>query len=523
VTDIPETSWKPRFNVWVIALTVTMATFMEVLDATIANVALPHIAGNLSATQEEATWVLTSYLAANAIVVPISAWLALLVGRKRFYMSCVALFTISSLLCGLAPNLEMLILFRVLQGIGGGGLLPSEQAILADTFRASQRGMAFAIYGMAVVVAPAIGPTLGGWVTDNFTWRWVFYINVPIGVLSLFLTSRIVEDPPFLKREQLKRRSAPVDYVGLGLVSIAICSLQIVLGKGQELDWLSSSWIVGLAVLAFLAFGVWIVWEWYHQNPVVDIRLFRRRNFATAMFFSFVVGAIVYSTAMMIPQFLQLQLGYSAMKAGEAVAGVGIVMMFMLPIAGALVTRVDPRLLMAVGFMSVSAALYSMATHMSLGMDFGTAAMLRTYQMCGVPFILIPQMTAAYIGVPPEKNNQVSSINSFVQSVGGGIGIALVNIALARSAQVHQSYLVAHATPGAPAYEALLEHVKDVLAQTGAGRDKEAYGMIAQMLTRQATTMAYVEVVSVLAVVILCLTPLVLVMEGRPRPKGQIV
>ena len=305
-------------------MTVTLATFMEVLDTSIANVSLPHIAGSLSASQVESSWVLTSYLVSNAIILPISAWLSTIIGRKRFYMTCVALFTISSFLCGLAPSLGMLIFFRVLQGIGGGGLQPSEQAILADTFPASKRGMAFAVYGMAVVLAPAVGPTLGGWITDNFTWHWIFYINVPIGIISLFLTNRVVEDPPFLKREQERRRNIRADYVGLGLITIAIASLQIALDKGQESDWFSSRWITGLVIMAVYAFAVWIVWEWHHPNPVVDIRLFQRRNFATAMFFSFTLGIVLYGTTFMIPQFLQVQLGYSAVKSGEALAGGGI-------------------------------------------------------------------------------------------------------------------------------------------------------------------------------------------------------
>ncbi len=362
MTDTLDAPWKPKYNPWLIALTVTLATFMEVLDTSIANVSLPHIAGNLSASQEESAWVLTSYLVSNAIILPISAWLSTIIGRKRFYMSCVALFTVSSFLCGLAPSLGMLIFFRILQGVGGGGLQPSEQAILADTFPASKRGMAFAVYGMAVVLAPAIGPTLGGYITDNYNWRWIFYINVPIGLLSLFLTNRLVEDPPFLKREQERRRGIRADYVGLGLITLAIASLQIALDKGQESDWFSSRWITSLVVLAGYAFLVWIVWEWHHPNPVVDIRLFKRRNFATAMFFSFTVGIVLYGTTFMIPQFLQVQLGYPAVVAGEALAGGGFIMIMVLPFVGTMVSRVDPRKMMAFGFVSISAAMYYMSS-----------------------------------------------------------------------------------------------------------------------------------------------------------------
>jgi len=525
VTDIHETYWKPRFNPWLIALTVTLATFMEILDTAIANVSLPHIAGSLSASQEESTWVLTSYLVSNAIILPISAWLSTIIGRKRFYMTCVALFTCSSFLCGLAPSLGMLIFFRVLQGIGGGGLQPSEQAILADTFPASKRGMAFAVYGMAVVVAPAIGPTLGGWITDNFTWRWIFYINVPIGLISLFLTNRLVEDPPFLKREQERRRSIRADYVGLGLITLAIASLQIALDKGQESDWFSSPWITGLLIVAAYAFMVWIVWEWHHPNPVVDIHLFKKRNFATAMFFSFTLGLALYSTTVMIPQFLQVQLGYPAVKAGEALAGGGIIMICLLPFVGVIVSRVDPRGLMAFGFISISAALFYMSRQFNLTMDFRTAFMMRTYQMVGLAFIFVPQNVLAYVGVPREKNNQISSMNSFVRNIGGSIGIALITTSISRIAQQRQNSLMKNTTPGSPAYENLVGGLTQVLKNRGdstAWATQQAHGLVSGMIQRQATTMAYVQVISVLALIVLCLVPFILIMRrSKQAPGGQ--
>jgi DHA2 family multidrug resistance protein len=342
--------WRPSHNPWLIAVTVTLATFMEVLDTSIANVALPHIAGGLGASSDESTWVLTSYLVSNGIVLPISAWLATRLGRKRFYMTCVALFAGSSFLCGLAPTLGMLIFFRVLQGAAGGGLQPSEQAILADTFVPSKRGMAFAVYGMAVVVAPAIGPTFGGWITDNFSWRWIFYINVPVSILSLYLTSRLVEDPPYLKKERERQKGISVDYIGLGLVALGIGSLQIVLDKGQEVDWFSSHWLTVLLAAAVALLVSWVVWEWRHPNPIVELTLLKKRNFRTAMFFMFVLGIVLYGTTVLIPQFLQLLLGYSAVSAGEALAGGGFIMMLMMPISGFLVSKLDQRLMMSFGF-----------------------------------------------------------------------------------------------------------------------------------------------------------------------------
>ncbi len=521
MTDLVEAPWKPKYNPWLIALTVTLATFMEVLDTSIANVSLPHIAGNLSASQVESAWVLTSYLVSNAIILPISAWLSTIIGRKRFYMSCVALFTVSSFLCGLAPSLGMLIFFRILQGVGGGGLQPSEQAILADTFAPAKRGMAFAVYAMAVVLAPAIGPTLGGYITDNFSWRWIFYVNVPVGLLSLFLTNRLVEDPPFLKREQERRRGIRADYVGLGLITIAIASLQIALDKGQESDWFSSRWITSLVILAAYAFFIWIVWEWHHPNPVVDIHLFKRRNFATAMFFSFTVGIVLYGTTFMIPQFLQVQLGYPAVVAGEALAGGGFIMIMVLPFVGTMVSRVDPRKMMAFGFVSISAAMYYMSSLFSLTMDFRAAFLMRTLQMFGLAFVFVPQNVLAYVGIPREKNNQISSMNSFMRNVGGSIGIALISTSIARITQQRRLSMVAHTTPGMPAYQDMVGGLTQTFTHQGAsGPDatRQAYGLLSSIIDSQATTLAYVEVISILAVIILCLVPFLLIMKRNRAP-----
>jgi DHA2 family multidrug resistance protein len=527
VTDALEAPWKPRFNPWLIALTVTMATFMEVLDTSIANVSLPHIAGSLSASHEESAWVLTSYLVSNAIILPISAWLSTIIGRKRFYMICVALFTMSSFLCGLAPSLGMLIFFRVLQGVGGGGLQPSEQAILADTFPAAKRGMAFAVYGMAVVLAPAIGPTLGGWITDNYNWRWIFYINVPIGILSLFLTNRMVEDPPFLKKEQERRRGIRADYVGLGLITLAIASLQIVLDKGQEADWFGSPWITSATILSAYAFLIWIVWEWHHPNPVVDLHLFKKRNFATAMFFSFATGIVLYGTTFMIPQFLQVELGYPAVKAGEALAGGGFAMICMLPIVGTLVSRVDPRKLMAFGFLSISAAMYYMSTVFSLTMDFRMAFLIRTLQLAGLAFIFVPQNVLAYVGVPREKNNQISSTNSFMRNVGGSVGIALISTSISRIGQQRRVFLTAHTTPGSPQFESMTNGLVATLRRQGASSvdaTRQAHGMISFLIDRQATTLGYVQVISYLSLIMLALIPFLLIMKrNKPAAGDQAV
>ncbi len=523
MTDAHD-SWKPKYNPWLIAMTVTLATFMEVLDISIANVSLPHIAGNLSASQEESAWVLTSYLVSNAIILPISAWLSAMLGRKRFYLTCVALFTASSFLCGLAPSLGILIFCRILQGVGGGGLQPSEQAILADTFPASKRGMAFAVYGMAVVLAPAIGPTLGGWITDNFSWRWIFYINVPIGIISLILSSRLIEDPPFLKKEQERRRGIKADYIGLALITLAIGSLQIVLDKGQELDWFSSRWVITGILVSIYAFLVWIVWEWHHPNPVVDLQLFRLRNFSTAMFFSFTVGVVLFGTTFMIPQFLQVQLGYPAVVAGEALAGGGFAMILMLPIVGMLVSRMDPRKLMAVGFVTISASMYYMSSVFSLTMDFRMAFIIRSLQMVGLAYIFIPQNILAYVGVPREKNNQVSSMNNFMRNVGGSIGIALISTFIARVGQQRRVFLAAHTSPGSAPFEGISAGLTQTLVTQGISRPdavQKTYGMLSYALDNQATTLGYVHVISILALMILALIPFLFIMRRNKPAKGE--
>ena len=319
--DLHEEVWHPKHNPWLIALTVTLATFMEVLDTSIANVALPHIAGSLGASSDEATWVLTSYLVSSAIVLPISGWLSNRFGRKRFYMTCVAIFTVCSLLCGLAPTLPMLILARILQGAGGGGLAPSEQAILADTFPVEKRGQAFAVYGMAVVVAPAIGPTLGGWITDNFNWHWIFFINLPIGLLSLYLSNRMVEDPPQV-RARTKVKS-PVDFAGLALVASGVGLFEFFLDKGQEKDWFGDPMILSVFVIAVVLLTSFVIWEWRHPDPIVDLRLLQNRNFGTAVFLQFVLGVVLFSTTVIIPQYLQTLLGYTAERAGMVLSPAG--------------------------------------------------------------------------------------------------------------------------------------------------------------------------------------------------------
>jgi DHA2 family multidrug resistance protein len=454
LAGLRQAGFHPGHNPWVIALTVTLATFMEVLDTSIANVALPHIAGGLSATQEESTWVLTSYLVSNAIILPISGWLSTRIGRKRFYMMCVALFTCSSFLCGIAPTLGSLIFFRVLQGLGGGGLAPSEQSILSDTFEPKKRGMAFAIYGMAVVLAPAVGPTLGGYITDHSSWRWIFFLNVPVGILSLFLTSQIVTDPPWLK--EAKRAKTPVDVVGLVLVALGLGSLEVVLDKGQEDDWFSSPFIILFSVVAAVSLISFVVCELFTAHPVVDLKIFKNRNFAISSLLIFLLGVVLFGTTVLLPKFLQLFMGYSAEDAGMTLSPGALSIILFMPVIGILVSRVQARYLIAFGFAITAFALYQMM-HINLQIDFRTAVIWRVYQSAGMAFLFIPINTAAYLGIPREKNNDVSGLLNLARNVGGSVGISFVATAIARHAQQHQDFLVAHATPFDATYRSMVD------------------------------------------------------------------
>ena len=516
----PHSDWKPSHNPWAVALTVTLATFMEVLDSSIANVSLPHIAGSLGATYEEAVWVLTSYLVSAAIVLPASGWLSTIFGRKRFYMTCVMLFTVSSFLCGIAPNLPFLIIARILQGAGGGGLQPSEQAILADTFPVEKRGQAFAVYGMAVVFAPAIGPTLGGWITDNINWHWIFFINLPVGVLSLFLTSRLVEDPPWLR--QRKGAGINIDYIGLSLLVIGIACFQFVLDKGQESDWFASRLITALTCIGLPMLAAFFLWEWHHPNPIVDVRLLKNRNFGTAVSFSFVLGMVLFGSTVLIPEFLQSSLGYTAERAGLALSPAGFVLMFMMMVAGRLTaTKIDPRLLICLGFLGTSFALRLM-TNIYLQIDFMTIVLLRCFQVIFMPLIFIPISTLNYVGVPREKNNQVSGISSFMRNIGGSIGTSGLTVFLARQNQTHQLAMASHTSLGDANFRQFLNGLTAMFVSQGydaATAAKKALAMAYYTVQSQAGALSFKNAFFVMSIMIACLSPLPFIMR-RPK-RGQ--
>jgi DHA2 family multidrug resistance protein len=505
-----EQGWTGGHNPWTVALIVTMATFMEVLDTAIANVSLSHIAGSLSVSPDEATWVLTSYLVSNAVVLPISGWVATRMGRKRFYLTCVFLFTVSSFLCGLAPNLGLLIFFRVLQGIGGGGLGPSEQAILADTFPPAKRGMAFAVYGMAVVMAPAIGPTLGGFITDHYSWRWVFFINVPVGIVSMLLSSRVLVDPPHLV--EAKKRVGPIDGVGLGLIAVGLGTLEYVLDKGQEEDWFNSHSILLFATVAAVSLVSFILWEWRQEHPVVEVRLFRDRNFAVSNLMMLVLGMALYGSTVLLPLYLQVWMGYSAQDAGMALSPGGFVVILLLPIVGKLLGKVDARYLIAFGFLVTSAALLHMAHTLYPGIDFRTAVLMRIFQTSGIAFLFVPINSVVYNGVPPQKNNQVSGIVNLSRNMGGDIGIALVTTLIARRSQFHQARLVEHVVPSGE-LNARLAAIAQHLQQLGVGAVQSTKMASAQLygeVIKQAQTLAYLDVLLLLSVFTAIMVPAVL-------------
>src|SRR5271156_2871706 len=445
---------RPLINPWVVALTVTLATFMELLDTSIANVSLPYIAGGLGRSFDEVTWILTTYLVANAVVLPMSAWLSRVFGRKNYYMACVALFTLTSLFCGIAPTLNVMLIARVLQGIGGGGLAPVEQAILVDTFPAAQRASAFALYTIAIVTAPAIGPVLGGWITDNYTWRWVFLINIPIGAVSLFLTSRFVHDPPEFAKEREKARpngKLKIDGTGIALIGLGSAALEVFLDRGQIDDWFGSNLIAGMFAVALVCWSVAIWWELRHEDPIIDLRMLGNRNFAIASVFYFIFGFGLFATTTMIPQILQSLYGYRAIDAGLVLGPGALVITFLAPVGAQLVQRsiIKPRLLLfgAVMVVGISFIHYS---HFNLDTDYKHYALARALQGLGYAFFFVPLSVIAYSQLKPTENNKASSLTNFFRNWGGSFGIAFITTMSERRSNFHQSTVGAHLTPSSP-------------------------------------------------------------------------
>jgi len=491
--------WKPRVNPWLIASTVALAAFMEVLDTSIANVALPHIAGNLGASTDEGTWVLTSYLVSNAIVLPMGGWASSVIGRKRFFMLSILIFTVASFLCGIAPSLPILLLARIFQGIGGGGLQPMAQAIMADSFEPSKRGQAFALYGLVAVLAPSIGPSLGGWITDNYTWRWIFYLNIPVGMLALFLVNRFVDDPPWIKadRANLKR----LDYLGFGFLTIAMGGMQIMLDKGEENGWFASGFVRFFATLFVLGMAGLIWSEWRANDPIMNIKLFKFRNFAVCALLMILVGGILNATTVLQPQFSQGFLNYTATLAGEALTGGGVALLLVMPLAGIATGRFAARNILAFGFALFAAAFYYTSTHLNLGISFGFNSWLRVVQVTPIPLCFVALTNAAYLGLPKEASNQVSGIINFVRNVGGSIFISCTGAIVTNRMLFHEARLSETMQPSNPAYLNHLNALTNAYSGVagGAGPAVLARGMIYRQLDQQAAGQAYGDIYRVLA------------------------
>ena len=487
-------AWKPRVNPWLIAMTVALAAFMEVLDTSIANVALPHIAGNLGASTDEGTWVLTSYLVSNAIVLPMGGWASSVLGRRNFFVLCIIIFTVSSFLCGAALSLPMLLVFRVLQGAGGGGLQPMAQAIMADSFEPQKRGQAFALYGLVAVLAPSIGPTLGGWITDNFSWRWIFYINIPVGILAFFLVTRLVEDPPWIKADH--SRFFKMDYVGLAFLTIAMGGMQIMLDKGEEDAWFASNFIRFFAFLFIGGMIALVWWEWNQKDPLINLKVFRFKNFAICCFLMMLVGGVLNANTVLQPQFMQHLLGWTATTAGLALTAGGVTLIIVMPLAGIATSKISARYLTAFGFILFIITFRIAAEVTTLDMTFAQASWLRVVQMIPLPFCFISITTAAYVGMPKEDSNQVAGLINFARNIGGSVLIAVTNAQVTSRSMWHEQHLQGAMGPGSIGYQQQLSGLTSFFSRgfggpNGAGM---ALATIYNQLNQQAGVQGYQDV-----------------------------
>jgi MFS transporter, DHA2 family, multidrug resistance protein len=514
--------WRPRHNPWLIAVAVMCATFMEVLDTSVANVSLPHIAGNLSATTEEATWVLTSYLVSNAIILPMTGWLGNYFGRKRLLISCVMIFTAASALCGLAVNLPTLILARILQGIGGGAMVPIAQAVLLESFPPAKRGVAMATFAIGVIVAPILGPTLGGWITDNYSWRWIFYINLPVGVLAVLMQQWVIEDPPYIKRDT----QATVDFVGFGLLAAWLATLQIVLDKGQEADWFAAVWVCWFTLISVLSFLGFIAWEFITDHPVVDLRIFKNRNYATGVMLMTVLGAVLYGTVAAQPIFMQTLLGYTALESGYAISPRGIGAFITTLIVGRLlVGKVRNRYLLITGFILLaSSSLWQSQINLSVAMR--NVAWPSVLNGVAISFIFVPLTTVSLGHLAQRQIPNATGMYNLMRNLGGSVGIAFVTTMISRDSQTHQAMMTAHLTPYDRAY---VQHVAAAQAAFAAHTDpvtaaaQAHYAVYAQLLD-QARLWAFVDNFRIFSLLSLSCIPLVFLFKcvkpGQGPPAG---
>jgi DHA2 family multidrug resistance protein len=509
-------SGRPEVNKWLITIAVMAGTFMEIIDTTVVNVALPHMAGSLSAGVDEATWVLTAYLVSNAVVLPITGWLSALFGRKRFLMICLSLFTVTSMLCGSAPNLESLIVFRIFQGIGGGALQPISQAILLESFPVQERGMAMAVWGIGVIFAPIVGPLLGGWITDNLSWRWAFYINLPIGILSLIMTALFIFDPEYIK----KQRAGSIDYIGLGFLVVGLGALQVVLDKGEREDWFSSAFILRLTIMAIAALILLIYWELKTKHPVVDLRLFKERNYAAGVTIFFFFGFVLYGSIMLLPLYLQTLMGYDATLAGWALAFGGVGSLMVLPIVGRLTQVIDGRWLVGVGLFINAVAVYMMSNY-NTQVDFFTAWFPRFIQGLGLGTTFVSLTTLTMSRISQEKMGNATGIFNLMRNLGGSFGIATATTLLARRAQLHQSRLVEHLTPLNLPFQVWQHRISEALPGLPSNwqwwQHKAPLGALYMEVQRQAQMLSFCDDYWFFTIVFLALLPLVFLMRRPPK------
>ncbi len=503
-------------NPWIIAIAVMLGTFMEVLDTTVVNVSLPHMAGDLSVSTDEATWVLTSYLVANAIILPMTGWLANYFGRKRLLLLSVAGFTISSFFCGIAPNLAVLILFRVIQGATGGGLQPLSQAILLEAFPPRERGKAMAFWALGIVVAPMLGPVLGGWITDSYSWRWLFYINLPIGILATIMVRAFIFDPPYITR-----KSAEVDYYGIGLLAVGIGALQILLDKGQEDDWFSSKFITTLAVLAVVCLGGFIWNELKQKNPLVDLRIFKNKTYAAGVFLMTVVGFVLYGSTVLIPLWLQTLMGYPSLQAGIAMLPRGLGSFLFMPVVGLLMAKVEPRKLLVCGLMVAGFSLFRLS-RLSLQAGYWDIFWPQIWQGAAMGLLFVPLTTITNAPIAKEQIGNATSIFNLMRNIGASIGIATVTTMVARNTQSNTQRFGANVTAYNPQAAQMLAALKQRFMALGSDpvhATQQAYRAIFGMVQQQSAMVAFVHVFEFLAVTFIAVLPLVLIMK-KPKLQG---
>jgi DHA2 family multidrug resistance protein len=509
--------WRPGANPWLITVAVMLATFMEVLDTTIVTVAVPHIAGSLSSSNEEATWVLTSYLVSNAIVLPASGWLAIYFGRKRFLIACIVIFTLSSIVSGMSVSLGMLVIARVFQGAGGGALQPISQAILLESFPPEKRGMAMAAFALGVVVAPIAGPTVGGWLTDNYSWRWAFYINIPVGVLAILMIHAFIEDPPYI----IKARSGKIDWIGFGLMAVALGTLQIVLDKGQQDDWFSAAWIRWFSSASAVSLMLFVIWELKIKEPIVHLRVFSNRNFAAGTFLITLVGVALYSAITLIPFFLQTLLGYPALQSGLAVSPRGLGALLAMPVVGFLTSRVDFRKLIGTGFFLVSLSLW-LISDLTLEISMWHIALPSVLTGVGLAMIFVPLATVAMGTLPQKDIGNASGVFNLMRNVGGSVGISLLTTYLVRHGQTNQAILVSHLAPWDPDYKERLQAIQNFLSiHLGpAEAVRQAQAFIYGSLIKQSQLLAFVQNFRMLAIgCLLCIAVVFLLKKVSPRSR----